>query len=88
MGRGPEPKGRKKGLGRFLGQADEGVHLPGDPFILVIEDLTPDMHMKILYRQDGQMSCRYFVFNGKLRKKGDPGIVFQQADDKFRVSNF
>ena len=67
------------------GQTYERVHLPGDPLILVVNNLTPGPHVEIPDIQYGQLSADNIPVYGEFRKKGNTQVLSQQVDDKFRV---
>ena len=74
-------------FGLTPGQTYERVHLPGDPLILVVNNLTPGPHVEIPDIQYGQLSADNIPVYGEFRKKGNPQVLSQQADDEFRVAN-
>lgn len=47
-------------------------HFPGDPFIPVIDDLAPDLDVKVPGSKDTEAAFLYRLPDGKFREKGDP----------------
>ena len=85
--RGRDMRDRGEGPRPLRCQTQKSVHLPGDPFILVVNNLTPGSHVKIPDIQDGQLPVDNILVYGEFRKKGNSQVLSQQADDKFRVAN-
>ena len=78
---------RGEGPGPLRCQTQKSVHFPGDPLILVVNNLTPGPHVKIPDIQDGQLPVDNILVYGEFRKKGNSQVLSQQADDEFRVAN-
>ena len=53
----------------------------------MVNNLTPGSHVKIPDIQDGQLPVDNILVYGEFRKKGNPQVLSQQADDEFRVAN-
>ena len=79
--RGRDMRDRGEGPRPLRCQTQKSVHLPGDPFILVVNNLTPGSHVKIPDIQDGQLLVDNILVYGEFRKKGNPQVLSQQADD-------
>ena len=56
-------------------QAQKLLHFPGDPLVFVVNDLAPDLHMKIGHIQGGEPSGLNIFFYGEKRQKREAGVL-------------
>ena len=75
---------RKESTGQFY----ECIHLAGHPFILMIDNLAPGLHVEILHIKGRQAAGFNVGEDGKPGKEGDAHIGPQQVDDEFRIPDF
>lgn len=69
---------RGEGPGPLRCQTQKSVHFPGDPLILVVNNLTPGPHVKIPDIEDGQLPVDNILVYGEFRKKGNSQVLSQQ----------
>ena len=83
--RGRDMRDRGEGPRPLRCQTQKSVHLLVTHLSLVVNNLTPGSRVKIPDIQDGQLPVDNILVYGEFRKKGNPQVLSQQADDEFRV---